>query len=180
MALPRPSVKGTAAFCYVWLMLGFLTGTLVLLGPVRWLTNILRSRGYAQTTENLAIDCLIVVYVATSARLSYALGEEHEMPTALASTNKEGVPVVSILFAAVVGTLAFGPFKSWNALVAVVTAATAIMYAFAPLSLAALHRIDGRRPRSYRVPLPAVTLPAAFCCARHCESMAARTSCRAV
>jgi len=119
----------------------------------------------------LLIDAVIspagtgVVYVATSARLSYALGEEREMPTALASTNKDGVPVVSILVAAVVGSLAFGPFKSWNALVSVVTAATAIMYAFAPLSLAALHRVDGRRPRSYRVPMPAIVLPTAFCCA---------------
>ena len=119
----------------------------------------------------LLIDAVIspagtgVVYVATSARLSYALGEEREMPTALASTNKNGVPVVSILVAAVVGSLAFGPFKSWNALVSVVTAATAIMYAFAPLSLAALQKIDGARPRSYRVPMPALVLPTAFCCA---------------
>ena len=65
--LSRPSVQGTAAFCYVWLMLGFLTGTLVLLGPVRWLTDILRSRGYAETTENVAVVCVIVLYVATSA-----------------------------------------------------------------------------------------------------------------
>src|SRR4051812_28020327 len=87
------------------------------------------------------------------------------MPTVLATTNKDGVPVASILFAAVVGILAFGPFKSWAALVSVVTGATAIMYAFAPVSLAALHRVDGRRPRSYRVPMPSVVLPAAFCCA---------------
>ena len=59
--LSLPSVQGTAAFCYVWLMLGFLTGTLVLLGPVRWLTDILRSRGYAETTENIAVDCVIVL-----------------------------------------------------------------------------------------------------------------------
>ena len=31
--------------------------------------------------------------------------------------------------------IAFGPFKSWNQLVSVVTGATAIMYAFAPVSL---------------------------------------------
>src|SRR5581483_3969005 len=62
-------------------------------------------------------------------------------------------------------TLAFGPFKSWNALVSVVTGATAIMYAFAPVSLAALQRVDGERPRSYRVPLPVILLPLAFCCA---------------
>jgi len=87
------------------------------------------------------------------------------MPSALARTNKDGVPAVSILVAAVVGTLALGPFKSWNALVSVVTGATAIMYGFAPVSLAALHRVDKGRPRSYRVPFPTVVLPAAFCCA---------------
>src|SRR5256714_1861922 len=114
--------------------------TLALALGVGWLANI------------LLVDAVIspagtgVVYVATSARLSYALGEEREMPTALASTNKNGVPVVSIVVAAVVGILAFGPFKSWNALVAVVTAATAIMYAFAPVSIAGLHRVDDGRP----------------------------------
>ena len=119
----------------------------------------------------LMVDAVIspaatgVVYMAATARLSYALGEEREMPSALARTNHRGVPVVSILVAAVVGTLALGPFKSWNALVAVVTGARAIMYAFAPVSLAALHKVDGARPRSYRVPVPKLLLPAAFCSA---------------
>jgi amino acid transporter len=119
----------------------------------------------------LIIDAVVspagtgVVYVATTARLSYALGEESEMPSALASTNEKGVPVVSILVAAIVGTVAFGPFKSWNALVSVVTGATAIMYAFAPVSLAALRRIDSGRPRSYQAPMPSLVLPAAFCAA---------------
>ena len=106
-----------------------------------------------------------VVYVATSARLSYALGEEREIPAALTRTNGRGVPVVSIIVSAVVGMLAFGPFKSWSALVNVITAATAIMYAFAPVSLAALHKVDVERPRAYRVPLPRLLLPAAFCSA---------------
>jgi hypothetical protein len=75
------------------------------------------------------------------------------------------VPVVSILVGSFIGTLALGPFKSWSALVNVVTGATAIMYSFAPVSLAALHRVDGGRPRSYRVPMPRVLLPAGFCSA---------------
>ena len=133
--------------------------TLALALGAGWLANV------------LIVDAVIspagtgVVYVGASARLSYALGEEREMPSALATTNDKGVPVVSILVAAVVGTLAFGPFKSWSALVNVVTGATAIMYAFAPVSLAALHKVDGGRPRSYRVPMPALVLPAAFCSA---------------
>ena len=119
----------------------------------------------------LIVDAVIspagtgVVYVATTARISYALGEEREMPSALATTNRRGVPVVSIIVAAVLGCLALGPFKSWSALVSVITGATAIMYAFAPVSLAALHRVDGSRPRSYRAPMPALLLPAAFCSA---------------
>jgi hypothetical protein len=44
----------------------------------------------------------------------------------------------------------------------VVTGATAIMYAFAPVSLAALHKVDSGRPRPYRTPMPAFVLPAAF------------------
>ena len=87
------------------------------------------------------------------------------MPRALATTNRKGVPVVSIIVGSVIGSLAFGPFKSWNALVSVVTGATAIMYAFAPVSLASLHKVDGVRSRSYRVPMPALLLPAAFCSA---------------
>lgn len=119
----------------------------------------------------LIIDAVIspagtgVVYVATTSRLSYALGEEREMPSALTKTNRKGVPVVSIILSAVVGLLAFGPFKSWSALVNVITGATAMMYAFAPVSLAALRKIDGQRPRSYRVPMPQLVLPAAFCSA---------------
>jgi amino acid transporter len=106
-----------------------------------------------------------IVYVGTSARLSYALGEEREMPSALASVNKKGTPVVSILVAFVVGLAAFGPFPSWNKLVNVVTGTTAIMYAFAPVSLAALRLRDPDRPRTYVMPLSSILTPAAFCSA---------------
>ena len=127
--------------------------------------------GAGWLAKMIIIDAVIspagtgIVYVATSARLSYALGEEREMPSALTQTNNKGVPVVSVLVSTVVGLVAFGPFKSWAALVNVITAATAIMYAFGPVSLASLHKVDGERPRPYRVPKPALILPAAFCSA---------------
>jgi amino acid transporter len=133
--------------------------TLALAVGAGWLATLLMA------TAVISPAATGVVYMAATARLSYALGEEREMPSALARTNDRGLPVVSILVAAAVGTLALGPFKSWNALVAVVTGAVAIMYAFAPLSLAALHRVDAGRPRSYRVPVPKLLLPAAFCSA---------------
>ena len=106
-----------------------------------------------------------IVYVGTTARLSYALGEEREMPGALAKTSPKGVPAMSLIVAFVVGIAAFGPFPSWNKLVNVVTGTTAIMYAFAPVSLAALRKRDPDRPRSYLMPWPEVLTPAAFCSA---------------
>jgi len=135
-----------------------------------WYTVAL-ALGAGWLAKVILIDAVIspagtgIVYVATSARLSYALGEERELPSVLTRTNRKRVPIASILLSTVVGLVAFGPFKSWAALVNVITAATAIMYAFAPVALAALHKIDADRPRPYRVPMPAILLPTAFCSA---------------
>jgi len=116
----------------------------------------------------LVIDAVIspagtgLVYLGTSARLSYALGQEDEMPAALTAVNRRGVPWLSILLATVVGLFLFLPFPSWQSLVKIVTSATAIMYAFGPVSLAALRRADPERERPYRMPYPSVLLPLGF------------------
>ena len=116
----------------------------------------------------LLIDAVVspagtgLVYVSTSARLSYALGEEEALPGWLTTVNNRGVPVWSIALAFVVGELCFLPFPSWNSLVGLVTSATAIMYAFAPVSLAALRLREPDRPRPYRLPWPRVLAPVGF------------------
>lgn len=116
----------------------------------------------------LLIDAVIspagtgIVYLGTTARISYALGREEELPSQLAKTDKRKVPFVSILVAAVVGCISFIGFGSWASLVNAVTGATAIMYALAPVSLAGLQLRDPDRPRPYRMPMPNVLLPVAF------------------
>ncbi len=116
----------------------------------------------------LLVDAVIspggtgLIYLGTSARLSYALGEEEVISDKLTETNKRGVPVWSIVLAFVVGEIVFLPFPSWSSLVALVTGATAIMYAFAPVSLAALQLRDPDRNRPYRAPYPKVLNPIAF------------------
>ena len=116
----------------------------------------------------LYIDAVIspagtgLVYVATSSRISYAMGREKELPPVLGRVNLRGVPLTSILLAFVVGLIAFLPFPSWQSLVGLVTSATAIMYAFAPVSLYALRQRDPDRPRPYRLPAYRVLSPAAF------------------
>jgi amino acid transporter len=119
----------------------------------------------------LLVDAVIspggtgLIYLGTSARLSYALGEDDVLPDKLTDTNKRGVPMWSILLAFFIGELTFLPFPSWASLVGLVTEATAIMYAFAPVSLAALQLRDPDRERPYRVPFPKVLNPVAFVCA---------------
>jgi amino acid transporter len=103
-----------------------------------------------------------LVYTATSSRLSYALGREKALPTPVAQVSKSGVPLVSIIIAFIVGEIAFLPFPSWQSLVGLVTSATAIMYAFAPISLRALRLRDPERARPYRLPAHQVLAPIAF------------------
>jgi amino acid transporter len=90
------------------------------------------------------------------------MGHERALPGVLAWISRRGVPLSSIILAFVVGEIAFLPFPSWQSLVGLVTDATAIMYAFAPLSLHALRLRDGDRPRPYRLPMWQVLSPLAF------------------
>jgi amino acid transporter len=116
----------------------------------------------------LLIDSVIspagtgLIYLGTSSRISYALGEDDVMPDWLTRTSTRKVPFGSILLATGIGILAFLPFPSWQSLVGLVTSATAIMYAFAPIALAALRDRDPDRERAYRVPWPHVLNPAGF------------------
>lgn len=54
-------------FAYVWLMLGFASGTLLLVGPVRWVTAYLRDGDFAQSTEDAVMIGVIVLFVIVSA-----------------------------------------------------------------------------------------------------------------
>ncbi|MBV9313625.1 MAG: APC family permease [Pseudonocardia sp.] len=103
-----------------------------------------------------------LVYIATSARATYAMGRSGSLPPVLGKLTNRGVPLASILLAFVVGELMFLPFPSWQALVNVVTSATAIMYAFAPVSLTALRLRDPDRRRPYQLPFPRVLAPVGF------------------
>ncbi len=116
----------------------------------------------------LLVDAVIspagtgLIYLGTSARISYALGEDDVMPDWLTKTSKRKVPVGSILLAFVIGLFAFLPFPSWSSLIGLVTSATAIMYAFAPIAAAALQEKDPDRPRPYRMPFPLLLNPLGF------------------
>lgn len=106
-----------------------------------------------------------LLYLGTTSRLSYAMGHAGDIPKSLGKISLRGVPLWSILLAFVIGELAFLPFPSWQSLVGLVTSATAIMYGFAPVSLATLRRNDPNRNRPYRLKGAAFLAPIGFCAA---------------
>lgn len=66
----RTRARDLGVFLYVWLMLGFTTGTLLLVGPVRWITAYFRSAG-RESGENAAMVGVIVSFVIVSALLAW-------------------------------------------------------------------------------------------------------------
>ncbi|HEY2764422.1 MAG TPA: APC family permease [Pseudonocardiaceae bacterium] len=103
-----------------------------------------------------------LIYVGTSARLSYALGHAGYVPKGVSQISSRGVPYTSIFLSFIVGLICFLPFPSWQSLVGLVTSATVIMYGFAPITLTVLRRTDPGRARPYRLPAATVVAPLSF------------------
>ncbi|WP_261555739.1 APC family permease [Frankia tisae] len=106
-----------------------------------------------------------LVYIGTSARLSYSLARARGLPAALARLDRRGVPIGSVLLAAAVGMVVLLPFPSWQNLVRLISSATFVMYGFAPVCLAALRRADPDRLRPYRLPAARILAPVTFAAA---------------
>jgi amino acid transporter len=126
------------------------------------------SAGLGWLSTLLIIDAVVspaatgLVYLGTSSRLTYGLGRNGYYPRGISRISRTGVPVTAIIICFVIGMLCFLPFPSWTGLVGLVTSATVLMYAFAPLSLGGLRKSDPDRPRAYRLPAAQVLCPLSF------------------
>ena len=76
--------------------------------------------------------------------------------------DRRGIPWVSLIFAFLFGLVFLLPFPSWKSLVGLVTSASVLMYAGAPLSLGAFRRQVPEADRPYRLPWGSVIAPLAF------------------
>jgi amino acid transporter len=135
------------------------------LGPYITLTT---QAGLGWLATLLTIDAVVspggtgLVYMGTSSRLSYGLGRNGYFPKIISKINSRGVPLVSIGICFVIGMLTFLPFPDWFGLVGLITSATVLMYAMAPLALAGLRKQDPDRQRAYRLPAAWLLSPIAF------------------
>jgi amino acid transporter len=93
-----------------------------------------------------------MIYQTSTSRVGYGLARNRYYPQIFQWVDRNGVPWVSLLFAFAFGLLFLLPFPSWKSLVGLVTSASVLMYAGAPLSLSAFRSRLPEASRPYRMP----------------------------
>ena len=116
----------------------------------------------------LRIDAFIspfgtgLIYITSSSRVGYGLARNRYYPQVFAKVDRRGIPWVSLILAFLCALVFLLPFPSWKSLVGLVTSASVLMYAGAPLSLGAFRRQVPEADRPYRLPWARVVAPLAF------------------
>jgi amino acid transporter len=103
-----------------------------------------------------------LIYTTATSRVSYGLSRNGYVPAIYERTDRRGVPWFGLLTAFVVGCICFLPFPSWKSLVGLITSASVLMYAGAPLALGVLRARVPEAERPYRLPAAGVLSPLAF------------------
>jgi len=154
-ALPASQIHGTWAHA-AYTTMGGPFAQLATLVAVGWLATI------------LYIDAVIspggtgLIYTTSTSRVSYGLSRNGYVPTAFEATTARGVPWVGLVTAFVIGCICFLPFPSWKSLVGLITSASVLMYAGAPLSFGAFRRRLPHHERPYVAPFGEVLAPLSF------------------
>lgn len=134
-------------------------------GPFAQLASL---AGLGWLAAILYIDAVIspggtaLVYAASSSRISYGLARNGYLPRWYESTDRRGVPWTGLVTAFVIGCICFLPFPSWRSLVGLITSASVLMYAGAPLSFAVFRKRLPDAERPYRLKGGSVISPIAF------------------
>jgi amino acid transporter len=137
----------------------------ILAGPFAGLAGLV---GLAWLAVILRIDAFVspfgtgLIYQTSSSRVGYGLGRNRYFPQVFTKVDKNGIPWVSLIVAFVAGLFFLLPFPSWHSLVSLVTGASVLMYAGAPLAMGAFRRQVPEADRPYRVPAGEVIAPIAF------------------
>jgi amino acid transporter len=123
---------------------------------LRWLSIVLHIDAFVSPAGTA------MIYQTSTSRIGYGLARNKYYPKWLQWTDSRGVPWFSLIVAFVFGLFFLLPFPSWQALVGLVTGASVLMYAGAPLSLTAFRHQVPDTIRPYRVPGAVWFSPLAF------------------
>jgi amino acid transporter len=169
---------GTAIYCMLQVVFigampadqithGFagITNKDILAGPFAGLAGLI-SLGWLATI--LRIDAFVspsgtgLIYTTGTSRVSYGLARNRYYPQIFGKVSSNGIPWVGLFFAFIFGLFFLLPFPSWRSIVGLITGASVLMYAGAPLALGAFRGQVPDANRPYRMPAAAVLAPAAF------------------
>jgi amino acid transporter len=121
-----------------------------------WLSGILRADAFISPAGTGAI------YMTSTSRVSYGLARNRYFPGVFGKVDRNGIPWFGMIVGFFAGIVFTFPFPSWHSLVVLVTSASVLMYAGAPLSMGALRlRLPGAE-RPFRLPGAVVISPLAF------------------
>jgi len=124
--------------------------------------------GFGVWATFLRIDAFVspfgtgLIYQTSTSRVGYGLARNRYYPQIFQWTDSRGIPWVSLIFAFLFGLVFLLPFPSWHSLVSLVTLASVLMYAGAPLSLGAFRGQVPDADRPYQIPAGRVLAPIAF------------------
>jgi amino acid transporter len=142
-----------------------ITNANVLSGPFAGLAGL---AGLGWLAVILRIDAFVspfgtgLMYETSTSRVGYGLARNRYFPQFFQRTDANGVPWISLILAFVFGLVFLLPFPSWHSLVSLVTGASVLMYAGAPLAMGAFRKQVPEQARPYRMPWAAVLGPIAF------------------
>ena len=158
-AIPHALISGPKGWA------GIPSTSPIVIGPFAGLAGVV---GLSALAIILRLDAFIspfgtgLIYQTSTSRVGYGLGRNRYYPQIFTRVDSRGVPWFSLIIAFLFGLLFLLPFPSWHSLVGLVTSASVLMYAGAPLSLAAFRGQVPEAPRPYRMPGAVVMAPLAF------------------
>ena len=126
------------------------------LGGVAWLAHILRIDAFVSPSGTG------LIYTTGTSRVSYGLARNRYFPQIFGRVSSNGIPWVGLIAAFIIGLFFLLPFPSWHSLVGLITGASVLMYAGAPLSVGAFRGQVPDANRPYKMPAAAFLAPFAF------------------
>jgi amino acid transporter len=121
-----------------------------------WLSGILRVDAAISPAGTGAI------YMTSTSRVSYGLSRNRYFPGIFGKVDRNGIPWFGMITGFLFGIVFTFPFPSWESLVVLVTSASVLMYAGAPLAMGALRLRLPDADRPFRLPIAVVIAPVAF------------------
>jgi amino acid transporter len=123
---------------------------------IGWLSGILRADAFISPAGTGAM------YLTATSRVGYGLARNRYFPGIFGKVDKRGIPWFGMITGFLFGIVFTLPFPSWHSLVSLVTSASVLMYAGAPLALGAFRlRLPGA-DRPFKLPGAVVLSPLAF------------------